>query len=228
MMKGLLLQGIYEMKRLKNLLVVFCCIAFELLMVVLSSLNPDTSDDVLSRWIVAGMMDCCLIFFSFANLLMENEKSRWNVYCVNTPVGRKGYASAQYGVSVIFGSVGALVSLLYPLLITIICGHADALELLIGFVSLFCFSMLIASLMLPCLLRFGSNQFAAMLVLFVPVLIIGSLVSFIPEAELMKWVTWLSVTYNKLLMVLVELSVTAVIVFLSRLISVRLLMHRAF
>ena len=213
MMKGLLLQGIYEMKRLKNLLVVFCCIAFELLMVVLSSLNPDTSDDVLSRWIVAGMMDCCLIFFSFANLLMENEKSRWNVYCVNTPVGRKGYASAQYGVSVIFGSVGALVSLLYPL---------------IGFVSLFCFSMLIASLMLPCLLRFGSNQFAAMLVLFVPVLIIGSLVSFIPEAELMKWVTWLSVTYNKLLMVLVELSVTAVIVFLSRLISVRLLMHRAF
>lgn len=224
-MKGLLLRNLYEMKRPKNLLLILCFICFELLTVGLSFLNPKMGEDTASCWMAAIIVDFCLTFITF-NTLMEDEKCRWNVYCATTPVSRRGFASAQYVSAAVFCAFTSLIALIYPLLMMLVSSRFDVSEILLGYVTLFCISMLISAVELPLMLRFGSKPMAAMIVMMAIILVGGGILMSLTDKDALLRLAELTVTYNKLLLALLELLVTAILVFLSRLLSLCLFSRR--
>lgn len=224
-MKGLLLRNIYEIIRPKNLLLILCFLGFELLTVGLSFLNPQMEEDTSSCWMTAIIVNFCLMFITF-NTLMEDEKCRWNVYCVNTAMGRRGFAAAQYVSAVFFCAVTSLIALIYPLVMVLVGNRFDISEILLGYVTLFCISMLISAVELPLMLRFGSNPMAAMIVMMAIIMVGGGTLMTLTGEEALFRLAELTVKYNKLLLALLELLLTGVLVFLSLLLSLRLFSRR--
>ena len=224
-MKGLLLRSIYEINRPKNLLTILCFLGFEALTIGLSLLNPQAGDDPASPWMAAIIVNFCLTFITF-NTLMEDETCRWTVYCVNTSAGRRGFAAAQYVSAVLFCCITSLISLIYPLVMVLVDQRFDISEILLGYVTLFSVAMLINAVELPLMLRFGRNPMAAMFVLMAIFMVIGGVLMTISGEEILLRLTELTTKYNKLLLAFLELLLTAAVVFLSLLLSLRLFSRR--
>lgn len=103
--------------------------------------------------VLFGMMT--ITTFSF------DEKTKWEKYAMVMPVSRKEYVLAKYGNSVLYGIVGAGSGLALGLLIGLFMGKLDAMMLVtilscsaVGIL----FSLFLGSVMIPLVIRFGTEH----------------------------------------------------------------------
>ena len=160
-MKGIIIRGMYEFKRGKSLLIVIGMFLFELTITLLSFLNPEMSADPSSCWIVSAVCIVCLSL-TFSTLNTEDSECRWDVYCVNSPVGRKGYASGQYIVYMIINAVLTLVALVYPVILQIKFSMNEAGDFILGVTAIMCLAQLLSCITIPIMAFFGKHQFLIM------------------------------------------------------------------
>lgn len=224
-MKGLIIRGIYSLTRPKNLLIMLCFIGFELLMVVLAALSPDMNGDTFSYWMVAFITALCLTIV-INSMIFEDESSRFTAFCINTPVGRKGYVSGQYAVMSIMNAAVMLISALCPLILYIRTNTFEIKEFILGLISLYFISELLIAFILPVSLRFGEkNVIVVFAVLFVFMMFGGVFVSM---NDIVEKLGEMLARNDKLIIALTELPLTAAIVLLSRAIAVKLFFKREF
>lgn len=160
-MKGIIIRGMYELKRGKTMLIIIGLFLFELIISLLSFLNPEMSGDPMSCWVVSAICLVCLSI-TFSTINAGDSECGWDVYCVNSSVGRKGFASGQYIVYLIVNAVLVLVSLVYPVILQIKFSLMDTGDFILGITALICIAQLLSCITIPIMVFFGKHQFLVM------------------------------------------------------------------
>ncbi len=239
-MKGIILRGLYDLKRPKRLILIGLLLAFNIMMAFLIRGGTGGRD---SAWVSAGIVGIVMCMVPLS-LLTEDEQTNWTMYLVNTPLSRKKYVTAIYLYYILTGALMVLLSTVVPIMVglgeqeeslaaaklmgAMLTGPFSAGEYLLGYVTVLMLGMIMLSLMLPVSLRWGKNPLASVLAGMLILPVVGTILSVSDMDAVMQWLGNLIGRIGQPLTALIGLAVAAGFLSLSRLIAVRWFEKREF
>lgn len=178
-MKGLLLKDFYNMKK--------CCWTFLIIILVftiVSVFGDNNSFFIAYPVIIAGMIPVTLISY--------DERSRWDVYCDTLPYSRAQVVASKY----IFTILLVAASVVFVGLAQIAKMFRADLFVWDGYFSLLGCLMVLGAIspgiILPFIFKFGAEKgrYAYFVMIFVACIgsgILGDVLKYISESEIMTW-----------------------------------------
>lgn len=147
-MKSMMLKDLYNISHNAKQMVFLC-------LFLAVCLIPSGGVEVISVefGVLFGMMT--ITTFSF------DEKSKWEKYAMVMPVSRRDYVLAKYGNSVLYGIMGAGSGMALSFLIGLFTGKLNrmvALTILGCGATGILFSLFLGSVMIPLIIRFGTEH----------------------------------------------------------------------
>lgn len=180
-MKGLLLKDLLNLKKQGN--VYLLMVGFYL---VFSMVTENAS--------FFGGMVCILSAMLPVTAMSYDERARWDKFALTMPISRKDMVISKYVLGLSFSTIGVIILFL--------CNLLTSLELsnnLIMSLSFLGLGILIMSLILPLLFKFGveKGRILMMLIFFVPAIFIMLLPSLgvslsEPNETLLKTITYVT------------------------------------
>ena len=144
-MKGLLIKDFKLMKGQKNFFLVIVVIS--LIMIITS---PGTSFPI-------GFLGFVGSLFSLSSISYD-EFDNGNAFLFSLPITRKGYVQEKYVFGLILGITSLLLGTLMSLIAIIITEAGDFNEVLMTAGTLLPIILIILSIMLPLILKFGGEK----------------------------------------------------------------------
>lgn len=158
-MKGLIIKDLLNLK--KYLLTILLIIIF---LIAFMSFSFEDSSITVSIIIIIINSMMTITTFSF------DEITKWDMYAMSFPISRKNLVLSKYILALILGIIGFIMSLFISILIDSFKNNIDILELLtINFISMAA-SLILISIILPIVFKFGAekSRFASIPIFAIP------------------------------------------------------------
>lgn len=175
-----------------------------------------------------GAMMCLISSILPQSVIGEDEQSGWNRYCLTMPVKRSQYISEKYLFTLIFIIFFALLASLGVIILLVRTTGFDIKEYFLVLSGMMSGAVVMMSLELPLIFRFGTKKGVLLFTASFLVVIIGvlSLIFWVvSDGTGQQFLKWLQET-DHLILALCILSANAVIYTVSWLLSIRLYQKR--
>lgn len=151
-MKGLLLKDLINLRKYgwSALLIIGLYVIFSFSL---------SDSGFMSVMIVLMFSMIAITSFSYDNI------AGWDKYALSLPVSRKTIVKSKYVLSLLLSFLGAVMSALSGIVMSLFKGTADVPELLLMSLGLFCVSAFFLCIMLPLIFKFGVEKSRIMIII---------------------------------------------------------------
>lgn len=165
-MKGLIIKDLLNLKKTLNFICIFIVFLGVLLFV---SNNMVTSANFMGMIILMSTM-------LVVTTISYDELAKWDNYALAMPITRKEIVLSKYLIMLILSTLGTLIGFILNIIFALIKKNADLLEISVSALLVLSFALIIGSIILPLLYKFGAEKARILIVifcLFVTILAVG-------------------------------------------------------
>ncbi|MFA0816236.1 MAG: ABC-2 transporter permease [Anaerofustis sp.] len=160
-MKGLLLKDILGLKRFGKTILVFLGIVL-----LIGIMNHSDSS------FYAGMIIMYTAMLTITSFSID-ESSKWMQFALSMPIRRTTFVLEKYVLGLLLAFGGVLISLCMEEILIVTTHQSWNIEMLVGIAMTFFVGVIMISLFIPLLYRFGTEKARLMLILFFAVPFFG-------------------------------------------------------
>ena len=197
---------------------------------LVTAFQANAEENVPQDLVLMGLMLCLMSSVFPQAILLEDERNGWLRFSVTMPVKRSDYVSEKYLLTLGFILLFALLNSIGIIILMVQTTGFDIKEYLFLLLATTSGGLLMMSIDLPMLFRFGTGKgLALFVVLFVFIFLSGfCLFAYLSyDADGRSFLQWVQ-TSDHFLLALLLLAVLAVIYSVSWLLSIRLYRKREF
>ncbi len=171
-MKGLFLKDIYELRKPGNFLVILTVIFVS----IYSAFQVDPETNKLSDCLTGGVMFAIMFSFISLSLVTSDERSKWDKFCISSPVSKKQFVSEKYLLFLFFSAAASTIMSVSTIVLMIKTNDFNIKQYIFQLILIMCIPLFMMSICVPLLYRYGASAgAAAFLITFL--LLVGCLIT---------------------------------------------------
>lgn len=156
-MKGLFLKDIYELRKPVNLLVMLIVVCVS----IYSAFQVSPESNKLSDCLMTGIVFAVLFSFIPLILVTSDERSKWDKFCMTSPVSKKQFVSEKYSLFLIVSAAASIIMSVSAIVLMVKSNAFDIKQYIFQLVLIMGIPLFMMSMCVPLLYRYGASVGAA-------------------------------------------------------------------